>query len=36
MEGEFDILIPDDRALAIKSVRQMVEELEVALAAKRA
>jgi acyl carrier protein len=36
MEGEFDILIPDDRALAIKSVRQMVEELEVALAAKSA
>jgi acyl carrier protein len=34
MESEFDISIPDDRALAIQSVRQMVEELEKALAAK--
>jgi len=34
MESEFNISIPDDRAWAIKSVRQMVEELEKALAAK--
>lgn len=33
MEGEFNISIPDDRALKIRSVRQMVEELEIALAA---
>jgi acyl carrier protein len=36
METEFDISIPDEKALAIKSVRQMVEELEKVLAAKQA
>jgi acyl carrier protein len=36
IEGEFNISIPDEQALAIKSVRQMVEELNKVLAAKPA
>ncbi len=36
VESEFNISIPDSQALAIKSVRQMVEELEKVLAAKPA
>jgi acyl carrier protein len=34
VETEFDISIPDSEALAVRSVRQMVEELEKVLAAK--
>ena len=34
VESEFNISIPDSHALAIRSVRQMVEELEKVLAAK--
>lgn len=34
LEGEFDINIPDDQAREIRTVRQMVEGLEVLLKAK--
>jgi acyl carrier protein len=36
VETEFNISIPDSQALTIKSVRQMVEELQKVLAAKPA
>ncbi len=34
IESEFDVSIPDDRAPAIRSVREMVEGIETLLAAK--
>jgi acyl carrier protein len=36
IENEFDISIPDDQAVQIKSVREMVEGIEKLLAAKHA
>jgi acyl carrier protein len=36
IENEFDISIPDDQAVKIKSVREMVEGIERLLAAKQA
>ena len=36
IENEFDISIPDDQAVQIKSVREMVEGIEKLLAAKQA
>ncbi|MEO8049127.1 MAG: phosphopantetheine-binding protein [Acidobacteriota bacterium] len=36
IETEFDISIPDDQAVQIKSVRQMVEGIEKLVAAKKA
>jgi acyl carrier protein len=36
IEKEFDLSIPDEQALTIKSMRQMVEEIDKALAAKQA
>ena len=36
IENEFDISIPDDQAVKIKSVREMVEGIEKLLAAKQA
>jgi acyl carrier protein len=36
VENEFDISIPDDQAVKIKSVREMVEGIEKLLAAKEA
>ncbi len=36
IENEFDIAIPDDQAVKIKSVREMVEGIERLLAAKQA
>jgi acyl carrier protein len=36
IENEFDISIPDDQAVKIKSVREMVEGIEKLVAAKRA
>ena len=35
LEGEFDIDIPDDAAKQIRSVRKMVEGIEILLAAKQ-
>jgi acyl carrier protein len=36
IENEFDISIPDDQAVQIKSVREMVEGIEKLIAAKQA